>query len=73
MDSDKEMIQKIMDDDATYDDNVREQLVIITCLNKMFDGAEEKKKRSHHGGSRPGRSKSKLRQRLEGHMMLYYD
>jgi hypothetical protein len=38
----------------------------------MLDDAEEKK-RTRHGGSRPGRKKSKPRQRLEGLTMLYND
>jgi hypothetical protein len=37
----------------------------------MLDDAEEKKKRPRRGCSRPGRKKSKSRQRLEGHTMLY--
>jgi hypothetical protein len=35
----------------------------------MLDDAEEKK-RPHRGSSKPGRKKSKLRHRLEGHTML---
>jgi hypothetical protein len=39
----------------------------------MLNGAVEKKKGPHCGGSKPGRKKSKPRQRLEGHTMLYND
>jgi hypothetical protein len=40
----------------------------------MLDDAEEKKKkRPRRGGSKLGRRKSKPRQRLEGHTMLYND
>jgi hypothetical protein len=39
----------------------------------MLDDAAEKKKGPRRGGSKPGRKKSKPRQRLEGHTMLYND
>jgi hypothetical protein len=32
MDSTEKMIQQIMDDEAAYDDDVREHLAIIACL-----------------------------------------
>jgi hypothetical protein len=67
------MIQQIMEDKAACNDDVREHLAIIACLKKMLDNAAEKKKKKGpiHGGSNPGRKKSKSRQRLEGHTMLY--
>jgi hypothetical protein len=39
----------------------------------MLDDAAEKKKGPRSGGSKPGRKKSKPRQRLEGHTMLNND
>jgi hypothetical protein len=73
MDSNEEMIQQIMDDEASCDDNVREHLAIIACLQKMLDNTAEKNKGPHRGGSKTGRKKSKSWQRLEGHTMLYND
>jgi hypothetical protein len=60
-----------MDDEAACNDDIREHLAITACLQKILDDAEEKKKRPRCGCSRPGRKKSKPRQRLEGHTMLY--
>jgi hypothetical protein len=62
-----------MEDEAACDDNVREHLAIIVCLQKMLDDAAEKKKGPQRGGSKPGRKKSKPQQRLEGHTILYND
>jgi hypothetical protein len=42
------MIQQMLDDYATCDDDVRENLVIITCLQKILDEVEDKK-RSRRG------------------------
>ncbi|KAK1693853.1 hypothetical protein QYE76_010550 [Lolium multiflorum] len=39
----------------------------------MLDAEAEKRKRPRRGGSRPGRRKSKPRQRMEGHAMLHND
>jgi hypothetical protein len=59
-----------MDEEATCDDDVREHLAVIACLQIILDDVEEKKKRPCHGGSMPGRKKSKPRERLKGHTML---
>jgi hypothetical protein len=44
MDSNGEMIQKIMEEEQNFDINVREHLSIISCLPKMLDGAKKRKK-----------------------------
>jgi hypothetical protein len=41
MDSDKEMIQQIMDDEAACDDNVQKHLAITACLQMLEDAGEE--------------------------------
>jgi hypothetical protein len=60
MDSDEEMIQKIMEDETSCGDDVREHLVIILCLQKLLDDATEKKG-LRRGGSKPRKKKSKSR------------
>jgi hypothetical protein len=40
------MIQEMFDDDATCNNDVRENLAIITCLQKVLDEAEKKKRRA---------------------------
>jgi hypothetical protein len=68
MDSYEEMVQQIMDDEASYDDNIHENLAIITCHQKLIDDAEKKKKKKP---CHVGRRESRHQQRLEGHTMLY--
>jgi hypothetical protein len=60
MDSDEEMIQQIMEDEAACDEHVPEHLVIIAGLQKMLDDSTEKKKGPHRGDSKPERKKSKM-------------
>ncbi|KAK1631763.1 hypothetical protein QYE76_006078, partial [Lolium multiflorum] len=73
MDSDDEMVALLLEDEQAFDDDLREHLLIIASLQDMVDAEAEKRKRSCHGGSRPGRRKSKPRQRMEGHVMLHND
>jgi hypothetical protein len=63
------MINKVMEEEDAFDDNVWEQLSIFSCLQNMH--AAELKKRPRHRGSKPGKKKSKPRRGLEGHTMLY--
>jgi hypothetical protein len=37
MDSDEEMIQQIVDNEAVCNDDVREHLAVIGCLQKILD------------------------------------
>ncbi|XP_071678372.1 uncharacterized protein [Lolium perenne] len=73
MDSDDEMVALLLEDEQAFDDDVREHLLIIASLQDMLDAEAEKRKRPRRGGSRPGRRKSKPRQRMEGHAMLHND
>ena len=73
MDSDDETMHIMLEDERDFDDDLREHLAIIACLQKMLDDDTEKKKSPQRGGSKPGRKKSKPRQRLEGHIMLFND
>jgi hypothetical protein len=49
MDSNKKMIQQIMDEEAACEDDVREHLAIIARLQKMLNDTSEKKKMPRHG------------------------
>ncbi|XP_071681422.1 uncharacterized protein [Lolium perenne] len=73
MDSDDEMVALLLEDEQAFDDDLREHLLIIASLQDMLDAEAEKRKRPRRGGSRPGRRKSKPRQRMEGHAMLQND
>ncbi|XP_071676801.1 uncharacterized protein [Lolium perenne] len=73
MDSDDEMVALLLEDEQAFDDDLREHLLIIASLQDMLDDEAEKRKRPRRGGSRPGRRKSKPRQRMEGHAMLHND
>ncbi|XP_071683332.1 uncharacterized protein [Lolium perenne] len=73
MDSDDEMVALLLEDEQAFDDDLREHLLIIASLQDMLDAEVEKRKRPRRGGSRPGRRKSKPRQRMEGHAMLQND
>ncbi|XP_071677230.1 uncharacterized protein [Lolium perenne] len=73
MDSDDEMVALLLEDEQAFDDDLREHLLIIASLQGMLDAEAEKRKRPRRGGSRPGRRKSKPRQRMEGHAMLQND
>nr|XP_051196070.1 uncharacterized protein LOC127309140 [Lolium perenne] len=73
MDSDDEMVALLLEDEQAFDDDLREHLLIIASLQDMLDAEAEKRKRPRRGGSRPGRRKSKPRQRMEGHAMLHND
>jgi hypothetical protein len=72
MDSDDETIfVALMEEEAeiavTDDD---EHLMMLSCLMVLYACTDAK---PHHGGSVPGRHKSKPRQRLEGYCILYAD
>ncbi|KAK1628920.1 hypothetical protein QYE76_003235 [Lolium multiflorum] len=73
MDSDDEMLVRVLEDEQAFDDDIQEHLLIIASLQDMLDAEAEKWKRPHRGGSRPGRKKSKPRQRMEVHTMLHND
>ncbi|KAK1610284.1 hypothetical protein QYE76_033957 [Lolium multiflorum] len=73
MDNDDEMLALLLEDEQAFDDDLREHLLIIASLQDMVDAEAEKRKRPRRGGSRPGRRKSKPRQRMEGHTMLHND
>ncbi|XP_071677011.1 uncharacterized protein [Lolium perenne] len=73
MDNDDEMVALLLEDEQAFDDDLREHLLIIASLQDMLDAEAEKRKRPRRGGSRPGRRKSKPRQRMEGHAMLHND
>ena len=73
MDSDDEMIVLLLEDEQAFDDDLREHLLIIAALQDVLNTEAEKRKRPRRGGSRPGRKKSKPRQRMEGHTMLHND
>jgi hypothetical protein len=64
MDSDDEMLALLLEDEQAFDDDLREHLLIIASLQDMLDAEAEKRKRPRRGGSRPGRRKSKPRQRM---------
>jgi predicted transposase YbfD/YdcC len=57
MDSDNEMLARLLKDEQAFDDDIREHLLIITSLQDMIDAEAEKRKRPRRGGSKPGRKK----------------
>lgn len=64
------MIVAMMEEEDAYDADDQENLTVLTALRQMqLDDAKKPKR----GGSKPGRRKSKKRQRLEGHAMLFSD
>jgi hypothetical protein len=67
------MLALLLEDEQAFDDDMRKHLLIIASLQDMVDAEAEKRKRPRRGGSRPGRRKSKPRQRMEGHAMLHND
>ena len=70
MDSDdKELLAELLDEEAEAAVDDEEHLLILTCLAGLL--ANEARPR--HGGSAPGRRKSKPRQRYEGYCILYSD
>ena len=73
MDSDDEMmIQTFLDEQADADADEEGHLLIIAALLQL-QVDEENNANPKRGGSWPGRRKSKPRQRMEGHVMLYTD
>ena len=72
MDSDDEMMQQLLEEEDQADSDDREHLAILFSLRRMQQDAA-KKAGPRRGGSKPGRIKSKKRQRMEGHAMLYAD
>ena len=64
------MIVTIMEEEEAYDADDAENLTVLTALRQM---QLEEAKKPKRGGSKPGRRKSKNRQRLEGHAMLWQD
>ena len=67
---DNEMIVAMMEEEDAYDADDQENLAVLTALRQMqLDDAKKPKR----GGSKPVRRKSKKRQRLEGHAMLFSD
>jgi hypothetical protein len=72
MDSDDEtMFAALMEEEAEIavaDDE--EHLIMLSCLMALYARTDAKPR---HGGSAPGRRKSKPRQRLEGYFILYAD
>jgi hypothetical protein len=73
MDREDEMVVKMMEDEQAFDDDLQEHLSIILSLQNILDANAGKKKRPRRGGSKPGRKKSKPRQRKDGHTMLHND
>jgi hypothetical protein len=73
MDSDDEMLVRLQEDEQASSDDIREHLLIIAFLQDIIDADAEKRKRPRLRGSKPGRKKSKRRQRMEGHTMLHND
>ena len=64
------MIVAMMEEEEAYDADDQENLAVLTALRQMqLDDAKKPKR----GGSKPGRRKSKKRQRLEGHATLFAD
>ena len=61
----------MMDEEDAYDADDQENLSVVIALRQLQLDAEKKKPK--RGGSKPGRRKSKKRQRLEGHAMLFQD
>jgi hypothetical protein len=59
MDSDNEMIQQIIEDKQEFDADRRGHMSITGCHKICLMTVEPKKKVLHHGGSKPGRKKSK--------------
>jgi hypothetical protein len=70
MDSnDKTMFAALMEEEAKItvsDDD--EHLMMLSCLMALYTHSDAKPR---HGGSAPGRRKSKPQQRLEGYCILY--
>ncbi|KAM0848483.1 hypothetical protein ACQ4PT_054353 [Festuca glaucescens] len=50
MDSEDEMIMKMMEEEQAFDENLREHLSIIASLQNILDADVEKKKRPRRGG-----------------------
>ena len=72
MGSDDEMIiHQFMEEEDAFDADIQEDLSILNCLRQMQ--AAEQNKAPRRGGSKFGGRKSKPRQRMEGHTMLYTD
>ena len=70
MDSDdEELLAELLEEEAQTDVDDAEHLLVLRSLAALL--AEQAKPR--RGGSRPGRRKSKPRQRYEGYCILYSD
>ena len=69
MDSDDEdLLAELLDEEAQADIDDEEHLLVLACLAGLLDKAKPRR-----GGSKPGRRKSKPRQRYEGYCILYSD
>ncbi|KAK1663525.1 hypothetical protein QYE76_051684 [Lolium multiflorum] len=67
------MLVRLLEDEQAFDDDIRKHLSVIASLQNMIVAEAEKRKRPRREGSRPGRKKSKPRQRMEGQTMLHND
>ena len=65
---DEYLLAELLDEEAQTDFDDEEHLLILTCLAGLLDEAKPRR-----GGSKPGRRKSKPRQRYEGYCILYSD
>lgn len=73
MDNDDEaMALLLMEEEAEIDAEEDECMAILGCLAKL-QADEDANAEPKRGGSKPGRRKTKLRMRLEGHAMLFAD
>lgn len=61
MDSDDEMLIRLLEDQQDFDNDLWEHLLIVASLQDMLDTEAKKRKRPRRGGSRPGRKKLKPR------------
>ena len=73
MDSDDELMATLlMEEEADIEAEEEENMAILACLVQL-QAEEAANAEPKHGGSNPGRMKTKPRQRMEGHYMLYID
>ena len=73
MDSDDELMATLlMEEEADIEAEEEENMAILACLLQL-QAEEAAIAEPKHGASKPGRMKTKPRQRMEGHCMLYID
>ena len=73
MDNDDELMATLlMEEEADIEAEEEENMAILACLLQL-QAEEAVNAEPKRGDSKPGRMKTKSRQRMEGHCMLYND